>query len=127
MGVLRIIGNILWFIFCGFWLGLGWLFFGLLWCITIIGIPVGLQCFKLSGMGFLPFGKEIERENISNPLNILLNILWFIFGGLWLSLGYFTAGILCCVTIAGIPFGVQCFKLTALAFMPFGAKVLAKK
>jgi uncharacterized membrane protein YccF (DUF307 family) len=125
MNILRLIGNILWFIFFGWWLGLGWLFFGLLWCITIIGIPVGIQCFKLSGMGFFPFGKEIKRENIGAG-RILLNVLWFIFGGLELAIAYFIAGIVCCITIVGIPFGLQCFKLMNLALFPFGAKSVKK-
>jgi uncharacterized membrane protein YccF (DUF307 family) len=125
MSFLRIIGNILWFIVCGFWLGLAWLFFGLLWCVTIIGIPVGLQCFKLSGLGFFPFGKEIVWENVGAG-RVLLNILWFVFGGLWLALGYLTAGIACCITIVGIPFGLQCFKLVKLSLIPFGAKIVKK-
>lgn len=126
MDFLRIIGNILWFIFCGWWLGLAWLFFGVLWCIIIVGIPVGLQCFKLSSMGFFPFGKEIswENTNASSPLKIIANILWLIFGGLELAAGYFVAGVLCSITIVGIPFGLQCFKLMLLSFVPFGAKIV---
>ena len=119
---MAIIGNILWFILLGWWLGLSWVILGLLWCVTIIGIPVGLQCFKLCGLGFFPFGKEIVREGGAGKA--LLNVLWIIFGGLFLGLGYLIAGILCCITIIGIPFGKQCFKMMELAFMPFGARVV---
>ena len=128
MSVLRIIGNILWFVVCGWWLGLAWLGFGLLWGITILGIPIALQCIKLCVVGFFPFGKEIvyEKVNVLSPLKIIANILWFIFSGLWLALGYIFAGIVCCITIVGIPFGVQCFKLAQLSIMPFGAKVVDK-
>ena len=124
---MALIGNILWFIVCGWWLGLIWLFFGLLWCITIIGIPIGVQTFKLSNIGFLPFGKEIQRENTVNPLGLILNILWIIFGGLELAFGYLIAGLLCCITIIGIPFGVQCFKTAGVALMPFGTKIVKKQ
>lgn len=126
MDFLRVIGNILWFVFCGWWLGIVWLFFGCLWCITIIGIPVGLQCFKLCGMGFFPFGKNIKWENagVLSPFRIIANIFWLIFGGFELAAGYFAAGILCCITIIGIPFGLQCFKLMLLSCVPFGAKVV---
>ena len=123
---MSLIGNILWIIFCGWWLGLSWLVFGVLWCITIIGIPVGLQCFKLCVMGFMPFGKTISRENVGLG-KMLLNVIWIIFSGFWLAIGYLIAGVLCSITIIGIPFGLQCFKLASLAFSPFGAKVVYKK
>lgn len=113
------IGNFLWFCLCGLWLGLGWLFVGILWCITLVGIPVGLQCFKLAGLSFFPFGKEVEYGGGAGSL--LLNILWIIFGGLELALSSAFMGIIFCITIVGIPFGLQCFKLAQLSLMPFGA------
>jgi len=126
MDFLRILGNILWFVVCGWWLGLIWLFFGVLWCITIIGIPIGLQCFKLCSMGFFPFGKNVTWENVGvlSPLKLIANILWLIFGGFELAIGYLIAGVLCTITIVGIPFGLQCFKLMLLALVPFGARIV---
>jgi len=115
------LGNILWFIFAGFWQGLGWAFFGLLWCVTIVGIPIGLQCFKLAGLAFFPFGKQIE--NVGGAGSCLLNLLWLIFGGFQIALIAFLNGLILCATIIGIPFGLQCFKLARLAFMPFGARI----
>ena len=121
---MRFIGNILWFILLGLWTGLTWWLIGLLWCITIVGIPVGVQCFKLSKLVFWPFGKDIEFGNKTSSL--LLNILWLIFSGIELAIGYLTAGVVMCCTIIGIPFGLQCFKLMKLALLPFGAEIVQK-
>lgn len=115
------LGNILWFIFCGFWQGLGWFFVGLLWCITIIGIPIGVQCFKFAKLSFFPFGKEVVYSGGNGSL--ILNVLWIIFGGIPLATVSLTNGIILCITIIGIPFGKQCFKLARLALMPFGATI----
>lgn len=121
MNFFKFFGNIVWFILCGFISGLAWLFIGLFWCITIIGIPVGIQCFKLSCVSFFPFGKNIIIGEKTS--SILLNIFWIIFGGLELAIGYLIAGILLCCTIIGIPFGLQCFKLVKLSLLPFGAMI----
>ena len=91
MGLFRFLGNIVWFILYGFISGLAWLFIGLLWCITIVGIPVGIQCFKLSCVSFFPFGKNILLGTKTS--SVILNILWIVFGGLELALGYLAAGI----------------------------------
>lgn len=118
---MKSIGNFLWFIFSGFWQGMSWWFVGILWCITIVGIPVGIQCFKLSRITFFPFGKEIAYEG--DGFSIFFNVLWIIFGGIPLALGALFNGALLCLTIVGIPFGLQCFKFATLAIMPFGAVV----
>lgn len=115
------IGNVLWFVFGGLWMGLSWALLGVLWCITIVGIPVGVQCFKMAGLAFFPFGKEIDYGGGAGSL--LLNIVWIIFGGLALAVEAALIGVLFCITIVGIPFGKQCFKLAKLALMPFGAQV----
>jgi len=119
---MRILLNLLWIIFGGLISALGWLLTGCLWCITIVGIPVGLQCFKLSSISLNPFGKEIRREN-SGAVSFLMNVLWFIFGGVELWLGNIILGIILCITIVGIPFGKQFFKIADLALHPFGAEV----
>ncbi|MCL2559733.1 MAG: YccF domain-containing protein [Turicibacter sp.] len=120
--MMSILGNVLWFIFAGFWQGIAWLFIGFLWCITIIGIPIGVQCFKLSRLAFFPFGKQVVHEG--GVGSCLLNILWIVFGGWPIALAAVGNGLLLCVTIIGIPFGLQCFKFARLAFMPFGARVV---
>ena len=118
---MSILGNILWFVFGGAISGLSWCLAGVLWCISIVGIPVGLQCFKIAGLTFFPFGKEVIYGGGAGSL--LLNVLWIILSGLPLALEHLVFGAILCVTIVGIPFGLQQFKLAKLALMPFGAAV----
>ncbi len=118
---MRILGNFIWIIFGGLISALGWLITGCLWCITIIGIPVGLQCFKLSSISLNPFGKEIKYDG--GAVSFILNVIWFFFGGIELAITNFLFGVIFCITIIGIPFGKQFFKIAKLALMPFGAKV----
>lgn len=116
------LGNILWFIFGGFLSAIGWFLVGCVWCITIVGIPIGLQCFKIAGLSLWPFGKEVVPSNRTSSL--ILNILWLIFGGLELALNHLLWGLLLSITIIGIPFGQQHFKLAKLALVPFGAEII---
>lgn len=118
---MRAIGNILWFLLGGCLLGLSWCAVGLLWCVTVVGLPVGVQCFKLAELSFFPFGREIAYGG--GAVSLLLNLLWLLFGGLALALEAACAGLVLCVTVVGIPFGVQCFKLARLALAPFGAEI----
>ena len=118
---MRLIGNILWIIFGGLLSALGWLIAGCLWCITIIGIPVGLQCFKLSSISLNPFGKEVRYEG--GTVSFIVNIIWLLVSGLELALGNLILGVIMCITIVGIPFGMQFFKIAKLSLFPFGAVV----
>ncbi len=118
------LGNIIWFLFCGLWQGLSWALAGVLWCITLIGIPIGLQCFKLASITFFPFGKEV-RYGGGAP-SLIANIFWLIFSGIPLAILAVINGLVLCCTIIGIPFGLQCFKTAKLALMPFGAVVYNK-
>ena len=115
------LGNVLWFIFGGFVSGLSWLLVGCLWCITIVGIPIGRQCFKFAGLAFFPFGKEIEYGG--GAVSMIANIFWLIFTGIPMALANAVWGCVLCITIIGIPFGKQFFKFAKLALMPFGAVV----
>ena len=117
---MKTLANIIWFILGGIWLGLSWFVLGLLLCITIIGIPLGKQCFKAASITFMPFGKKVNCNFDKHPIS---NILWAIFIGWEMALGYLFAGIICCITIVGIPVGLQSFKLMKLAFLPFGATI----
>lgn len=119
---MRFIGNIIWFLLIGLWSGLAWLFLGILYCITIIGIPIGIQLFKFAQLSFFPFGKDVMFSEKTSSL--LLNIIWLIFGGIELGFGYLLAGLIFCITIIGIPFGKQCFKLMKISFLPFGANII---
>ena len=119
---MRIILNLLWLIFGGLLSALGWVITGCLWCITVIGIPVGLQCVKLASISLDPFGKEIVYDD-SGAVSFLLNLVWIIFGGIELAFANALFGVILCITIIGIPWGKQYFKIAKLALMPFGARV----
>ena len=117
------LGNIIWIIFGGLINSIGWILIGGAWCLTIVGIPIGKQCFKMAALEFAPFGKEIISVNDSN-FSLLANILWIIFGGFILCIGNLISGIILCLTIVGIPFGLQFFKLAKLSLCPFGKKII---
>ncbi|MEA5059093.1 MAG: YccF domain-containing protein [Clostridia bacterium] len=118
---MRTVGNLLWFLFGGFLLGLSWWLAGLLWCITIVGIPWGRQCFKFAKLIFWPFGKEVDYGG--GVFSLLANIIWLVVSGLFLAIESFLFGVLWCATIVGIPWGLQFFKYAKLALFPFGATV----
>ena len=119
---MKFIGNLFWFIFGGIILGGSWTLAGVIWCCTIVGIPWGVQCFKFAKLCFFPFGKEVVLGGGAGSL--ILNLIWLGISGLALAGEALICGLLFCVTIVGIPFGKQCFKLAKLALMPFGASVV---
>ena len=118
---MKLLGNIIWFLFGGFIGALMWALVGFLWCCTIVGIPFGVQCFKAAFLVLWPFGKEVVYGGGS--VSFIVNMLWIIFGGLELAFFHLVIGGIYCITVVGIPFGLQQFKLAKLAFMPFGAQV----
>ena len=121
---MRIFGNILWFLLAGLWLFLGWALAGLLWCVTLIGIPWGVQCFKFAKLASFPFGKDVLFG--SGVGSLLLNILWVLLSGVPLAIEAAVIGAVLCSTVVGIPFGLQHFKLAKLALLPFGAEIVNK-
>ena len=119
------LGNLIWIIFGGLLMSLGYLLAGVVYCITIIGIPVGVQLFKLASLTLCPFGRNvIDRNGQMSAWSIFLNILWIVFGGIEIALSHVVLGLIFCITIVGIPFGLQHFKLALLALMPFGKEIL---
>ncbi|MDO4531580.1 MAG: YccF domain-containing protein [Bacillota bacterium] len=122
MTIVQVLGNVLWIILGGLVSAIGWFLAGILCCITIIGIPVGKQCFKFAQMALCPFGKVIDYGSMGSG-SILLNVFWVLCCGIELALTSAVMGLLCCITIIGIPFGIQHFKFAMLALTPFGAKV----
>ena len=126
------IGNVIWFVFGGIYMGLGWWLAGLLCCISIVGIPWAKACFVIGTFSFFPFGKEIvSRELVTGKSDIgtgalgtMGNILWFLFLGLWLAIGHLFSALLCFVTIIGIPFGMQHIKLAGIALFPIGKTIV---
>ena len=120
---MRLIGNILWFVFGGIVLWAVWFIAGLLCCITIIGIPLGVQCFKFASLMLWPFGRDIDYSK-AGVGSFLVNILWIVLLGWELAVTAVMIGLLYCITIIGIPFGLQSFKFARLALMPFGAQIV---
>lgn len=121
MGDMNTLGNILWLILGGLGLAVAWAIIGIVLCITIVGIPLGIQAFKMAGLTLTPFGKSVVYGGGVGSL--LANIIWVVLVGIWMAIGYVIAGVLNCITIIGVPFGIQSFKMAKLALWPFGAQV----
>ena len=122
---MAVLGNILWLVLAGLWLGISYLFAGILSCLTIIGIPFGIQSFKLAGYALWPFGRVvIERPNADRALGCLGNVTWLVLGGWWLALLQACSGLILFLTIVGIPFGIVSFRMAGLALWPFGRMVV---
>lgn len=131
-GVVTVILNILWFIFGGFFAGLAWLFAGLLLAITIVGLPWAQAAFRIGLFTFMPFGKQVVsrravtgREDLgTGSMGFLLNVVWFLLGGWYLALAHLVMGVVQVILIITIPFGLQHFKLAAIALAPIGKEVI---
>lgn len=132
---MRTIGNIIWFLLGGVFMGLAWWFFGLLAFISIIGIPWGRACFVIGNFSFFPFGQEaISRDELTNkqdigtsPFGLIGNVIWFVFAGFWLAVGHVLSSVVCFITIIGIPFALQHLKLAVISLAPIGKAIVPKE
>jgi uncharacterized membrane protein YccF (DUF307 family) len=121
---MQLILNLLWFVLGGFLVAIGYTLGAILLCLTIIGIPFGIQCFKLAVLALAPFGREIrEREPPGGALAVIMNIIWIILPGLELAIIHLCLAALFAITIIGLPFAAQHLKMTRLAILPFGFRV----
>jgi uncharacterized membrane protein YccF (DUF307 family) len=121
---MNLIGNLIWLFFGGFLAALGYLFGGIVLCVTVVGIPWGLQCFKIASLVLWPFGKKVISSGSSTGcLNLFANIIWLICGGFYTAIIHIGFGILLFLTIIGIPFAKQHFKLVEISLMPFGKTI----
>lgn len=117
--------NILWLLFGGILTVIEYVVASLLLMVTVVGIPFGMQTLKLAGLALWPFGKEVRSgARADGCLYVLMNLLWIVLGGIWICLSHLVFGILLCITVVGIPFGLQHFKLAALALTPFGKDIV---
>jgi len=129
---MRTIGNILWFLLGGVWMGLGWWLAGIVMAISIIGIPWARSCFVIGSFCFFPFGQQaIDRSELTGKTDLgtsavgtLGNVIWFVFAGLWLAIGHVASALVNFATIIGIPFGIQHLKLAWCALAPIGKTVV---
>ena len=118
---MSLIGNIIWLIFGGLLAGLGYIIGGIALCLTIVGIPFGVQAIKIGVATFAPFGREVQEfENANSVGNIIFNMIWIILFGWEIAVAHLVHGIILAITIVGIPFAKQHFKLIPLALLPFG-------
>jgi len=121
---MSLLGNILWIVLGGFLLFLWYLFGGLLLCLTVVGIPFGVQCFKLSVLALLPFGRRVvSTEKFSGCLATVMNVIWLLTAGLEIAILHLVLAALFAITIVGLPFAKQHLKLVNLALVPFGRRV----
>ncbi len=121
---MSLLGNILWLIFGGLIAGLGYILGGLLTCITIVGIPFGIQAMKIGVATFAPFGKQIqELPDANSPLRLVLNVIWLVVVGWEIALAHAASALVLAITIIGIPFAMQHLKLIPLALLPFGREL----
>ena len=132
---MRSIGNFLWFVLGGVFMGLGWWLAGLIAFISIVGIPWGRACFVIGNFTFFPFGREaISRKELTHEedlgtgtLGLLGNVVWFLLAGVWLAMGHVVSAMVCFVTIIGIPFAIQHLKLAGIALAPVGKTIVSKE
>jgi uncharacterized membrane protein YccF (DUF307 family) len=116
--------NVIWLILCGLWMCLGYFLAGLILCVTIIGIPFGIAAFRIGVYALWPFGYTAVERRDAGAGSLVGNVLWVILAGWWLALGHVITGVLLCVTIIGIPFGLANFKLIPLSLMPLGKEIV---
>lgn len=122
---MSIIGNLIWLIFGGILIAIEYFIGSIALMITIVGIPFGIQTLKMGALAIWPFGRDTRvHARASGCLYILMNIIWLLCGGLWIAVTHAIFGLLLCITIIGIPFGMQHFKLTAIAINPFGRDIV---
>jgi uncharacterized membrane protein YccF (DUF307 family) len=122
---MRLLGNLVWLIFGGLIIAIEYFIGSIILMVTIVGIPFGIQTLKMAAIAIWPFGRDTRvHSRASGCLYILMNILWLLTGGLWIALTHSIFGLILCITIIGIPFGLQHFKLTAIALSPFGRDIV---
>jgi uncharacterized membrane protein YccF (DUF307 family) len=123
---MNLLGNLIWLIFGGIIIAIEYFIGSLILMITIVGIPFGIQTLKLASLALWPFGRDTRVDSrASGCLYIFMNVLWLLTGGLCIAITHLLFGALLCITIIGIPFGLQHFKLTAIALSPFGRDIVS--
>jgi uncharacterized membrane protein YccF (DUF307 family) len=120
----RTLLNVIWLIFGGLWMALGYAVVGLICFITIIGIPFGIACFRIANYCLWPFGRTIVVRRDAGAGSLIGNVLWLLLAGWWLALGHVVAGIAYCLTIIGIPLGFASFKIVPISLLPLGVEIV---
>ncbi|MCX2969721.1 YccF domain-containing protein [Streptomyces sp. TRM70308] len=121
---MKTILNIIWLIFSGFWLFLGYLAAGVVLCVTIIGIPFGIASFRIGRYALWPFGWSAAERRSAGAASLVGNVLWLVLAGWWLALAHVLTGLALCVTVIGIPLGIANFKLIPVSLTPLGREIV---
>ena len=121
---MRTLLNLLWLLFSGLWLAIGYVLAGVVLCVLIITIPFGVACFRLAAFVVWPFGRAVVRKSEAGAPSAVANVLWFLLAGLWMALAHLLLGVVLCLTIIGIPLGLGNFKLAAVAIAPLGKEIV---
>ncbi|WP_235734987.1 YccF domain-containing protein [Nocardioides alcanivorans] len=121
---MKLLLNLIWLVLSGFWMFLGYMIVGALWCLTIVGIPFGLASFRIGRFALWPFGRTVVLRAGAGVPSGVGNIFWFILSGVWLAIGHVVTGFLLCVTIIGIPLGLANFKMVQVSLLPLGREIV---
>jgi len=121
---MRTLLNLIWLVFAGFWLALGYFLAGIVCCVLIVTIPFGIAAFRIGAYALWPFGRTIVRKPGAGVMSTVGNVIWLLVAGLWLAIGHLLSGIALCVTIIGIPLGLANFKLIPVSLVPLGADIV---
>ena len=117
--------NIIWIVLSGFWLAIGYALAGLVCCILIVTIPWGIASFRMANYVLWPFGRQVVSKPDAGSFSFIGNVIWFIFAGLWLTIGHIASGIALAITIIGIPFAVANFKMIPVSLAPLGKEIVS--
>jgi uncharacterized membrane protein YccF (DUF307 family) len=120
----RLVLNILWLVLSGLWMFLGYMLVGVLWCITIIGIPFGIASFRIGLFALWPFGRTVVKKPGAGVGSGIGNVLWLILSGIWLAIGHAITGAILCITVIGIPLGLANFKMIPVSLWPLGQDIV---
>lgn len=121
---MRTIGNIIWLVFAGLWMAISYILAGVVMCILIITIPFGIASFRIAGYALWPFGRTVISKPTSGVMSGVGNVIWFILAGWWIALGHIITGVILCIFIITIPFGIASFKMAGLALFPLGKDIV---
>ncbi|MEZ0578147.1 YccF domain-containing protein [Nocardioides sp. MH1] len=119
--------NLIWLVLSGFWMWLAYMFVGILWCITVVGIPFGIASFRIGFFALWPFGRQVVKKPTAGAGSAIGNIFWFILSGIWLAIGHAFTGVLLCITVIGIPLGLANFKMIEVSLMPLGRDIVPNR
>ena len=125
IGAVKTLLNLIWLIFAGFWLSLGYIFFGIIACILVVTLPAGVACFRIANYVLWPFGREVVPAPGAGAMNGVSNVIWFLVAGLWLAIGHITTALAQAITIIGIPLAIANIKMIPVTCFPFGKQIVS--